>query len=58
MPLRFLSLACTLGLMLLADGALAAQTCKYDSITATAPASRFTDNGDGIVTDRRWDCGG
>jgi len=52
MPLRFLSLACTLGLMLLAGGALAEQVCKYDSITATAPASRFTDNGDGTVTDK------
>jgi len=28
------------------------QVCKYDSIAATAPASRFTDNGDGTVTDR------
>ena len=35
-----------------AGGALAAQTCKYDSIPATAPASRFTDNGDGTVTDK------
>ncbi|MBV5348034.1 DUF1566 domain-containing protein [bacterium] len=52
MPLRLLSLACTLGLMLLAGGALAEQICKYDSITATAPASRFTDNGDGTVTDQ------
>lgn len=31
---------------------LAAKTCKYDSIAATAPASRFTDNGDGTVTDK------
>ncbi len=30
----------------------AAQTCKYESIRATAPASRFTDNGDGTVTDK------
>jgi hypothetical protein len=52
MPLRPLSLACTLGLMLIAGGALAEQVCKYDSITATAPASRFTDNGDGTVTDK------
>ena len=36
-------------LALCAAGA-AAQTC-YDSIPATAPASRFTDNGDGTVTD-------
>lgn len=41
-----------LGLMLLAGGALADQVCKYDSIPATAPASRFTDNGDGTVTDQ------
>lgn len=32
--------------------AWAAQVCKYDSIPATAPASRFTDNGDGTVTDK------
>lgn len=30
----------------------AAQACKYESIRATAPASRFTDNGDGTVTDQ------
>lgn len=30
-------------LALCAGGALAAQVCKYDSIPATAPASRFTD---------------
>ncbi len=35
-----------------AGGALGAQVCKYDSIPATAPASRFTDNGDGTVTDQ------
>jgi len=35
-----------------AGGALAEQVCKYDSIPATAPASRFTDNGDGTVTDQ------
>ncbi|MBP8284334.1 MAG: DUF1566 domain-containing protein, partial [Chromatiaceae bacterium] len=39
-------------LALVAAGAAAAQTCKYGSIPATAPASRFTDNGDGTVTDR------
>jgi len=39
-------------LALCADGALADQVCKYDSIPATAPASRFTDNGDGTVTDK------
>ncbi len=38
-------------LALFAAGA-AAQTCKYASIPATAPASRFTDNGDGTVTDK------
>lgn len=37
-------------LALVAGGALA-QTCKYESIRATAPASRFADNGDGTVTD-------
>jgi hypothetical protein len=39
----------------LALGALAVgpaqATCNYASIVATAPASRFTDNGDGTVTD-------
>ena len=39
-------------LALAAGSALAAQTCKYDSISATAPASRFADNGDGTVTDK------
>ncbi len=28
-----------------------AQTCNHDSIPATAPASRFSDNGDGTATD-------
>ena len=37
---------------LAAGPAAAKQTCKYDSIAATAPASRFTDNGDGTVTDK------
>jgi len=43
-----------LGLSLLgaSQAALAQQVCKYDSIPATAPASRFTDNGDGTVTDK------
>jgi hypothetical protein len=41
-----------LAVCLLAAGPAAAQqVCKYDSIAATAPASRFTDNGDGTVTD-------
>lgn len=35
-----------------AAGPAAAQTCNYASIPATAPASRFTDNGDGTVTDK------
>jgi hypothetical protein len=39
------------GLLLAAGPAAAQQVCKYDSIAATAPASRFTDNGDGTVTD-------
>jgi len=39
-------------LALCAGGALAEQGCNYDSIPATAPASRFTDNGDGTVTDQ------
>lgn len=44
------SLLIGLCLALAAGGALA--TCKYDSIPATAPASRFTNNGDGTVTDK------
>ena len=39
-------------LALVAAGASADQTCKYDSIPATTPANRFTDNGDGTVTDK------
>ena len=39
-------------LALVAAGVAADQICKYDSIPATAPASRFTDNGDGTVTDK------
>lgn len=40
-------------LTLCAAGAASAQTCEYYSgIPATAPASRFTDNGDGTVTDK------
>jgi len=39
-------------LVFFTGAAAAAQTCKYDSIPATAPASRFTDNGDGTVTDK------
>jgi hypothetical protein len=35
-----------------AGGTLADQVCKYDSIPATASASRFTDHGDGTVTDQ------
>lgn len=35
-----------------AAGAATAQTCNYGNIPATAPASRFTDNGDGTVTDQ------
>ncbi len=35
-----------------AGGALGAQVCYYDNIPATAPASRFNDNGDGTVTDQ------
>jgi len=34
-----------------AAGASAVQTCKYDSIPATAPASRFIDLGNGTVMD-------
>ncbi|MBP8289539.1 MAG: DUF1566 domain-containing protein, partial [Chromatiaceae bacterium] len=45
-PLVWLCLA------LVATGVSADQTCKYDSIPATALASRFTDNGDGTVTDK------
>ncbi|WP_295450577.1 DUF1566 domain-containing protein [uncultured Thiodictyon sp.] len=46
LPLVWLLLAAFAG------HALAAQTCKYDSIPATAPASRFSDNGNGTVTDK------
>lgn len=34
---------------------LAAQVCEYNSVIATAPANRFTDNGDGTVTDKVTD---
>jgi hypothetical protein len=52
MSMRFHTLVLALSLLSLAGGALAAQVCKYDSIRATAPASRFTDNGDGTVMDQ------
>jgi hypothetical protein len=39
-------------LVFLGGDALAAQDCHYNSIAATAPASRFTDNGNGTVTDK------
>ena len=42
------------GLALVGSGAFA-QICKYDSIPATAPDSRFTNNGDGTVTDKITD---
>jgi len=42
-------------LVLSVSAGWAAQTCKYASIPATAPASRFTDNGNGTVTDRATD---
>jgi hypothetical protein len=32
-------------------GEASAQTCNYSSIVATAPTSRFSDNGDGTVRD-------
>lgn len=51
MVMRHRLTAFTVVLLLVAGGALA-QTCKYDSIGATAPASRFADNGDGTATDR------
>ncbi len=40
--------------LVLALGAASAfaQVCTYDSIPAIAPASRFSDNGDGTVTDQ------
>lgn len=43
-----------LGLSLLGawQTALAEQVCKYDTMQATAPASRFVDNHDGTVTDK------
>jgi hypothetical protein len=39
-------------LLLPVGPAHAAQVCKYNSIAATAPASRFADNRNGTVTDR------
>lgn len=48
----FYGLFLTLAVLLASSSALAQQVCKYDSIPATAPASRFTDNGDGTVTDQ------
>lgn len=39
-------------LILVTANVSAAQTCKYASIRATAPASRFSDNLDGTVTDK------
>jgi hypothetical protein len=38
--------------LLALGGPALGQTCKYASIPATAPASRFADNADGTVTDR------
>ena len=52
MAMRFHTRVLALSLPLLAGGALAEQVCKYDSIPATAPASRFIDNGNGTVTDK------
>ena len=49
---HFAILVFPLTLLLLADTAVGQQTCKYDSIVATAPTYRFTDNGDGTATDR------
>lgn len=39
-------------LILVTANVPAAQTCQYASIRATAPASRFIDNGNGTVTDQ------
>ena len=39
------------GLLLAQPPVWATQTCKYGSIPATAPASRFTDNLNGTLTD-------
>jgi hypothetical protein len=41
----------TLLLVFLAVGAAQAQTCRTDTILASTPTDRFTDNGDGTVTD-------
>lgn len=38
-------------MVLLSGGAVQAQTCKTASIAASAPNSRYTDNGDGTITD-------
>jgi hypothetical protein len=51
MRLRTWAFAIVLSVVSVSAG-WAAQTCKYDSIPATAPASRFTDNGDGTVMDK------
>ena len=40
------------GLVLVTGPAAAGHFCDYKSMPATAPASRFTDNGDGTVTDK------
>ena len=42
----------TLSLLAFQSAAPAAQTCKYGKIPASAPASRFTFNGDGTATDK------
>jgi hypothetical protein len=52
MPMRLHHLAISFGLSLLAGSAQAVQVCKYDSIPATASASRFIDNGNGTMTDK------
>ena len=49
---RYVSpLSICLVLVLIPSLGQATQLCEYDGVPATAPASQFTDNGDGTVTD-------
>lgn len=43
---------CLLIMLIISVVSASAQICRPESIPATAPASRFTDNGDGTVTDK------
>jgi hypothetical protein len=52
MHIRFVIFLIGAVLTFVQGAALGAQVCKYDSIRASTPASRFSDNGDGTVTDK------